>query len=172
MLLQENMHHILLVTATYFFSHTRISCCFCCILMLRQVIRKVKLFVMHCFKMLINALCVIFLMKLRWPKNKSLSVTVDMTHSRLGMILPSYLVSRLSFPSKRGRVAEKPWKRCWYKTRKDPNFRKIIPLMILSKLQTKNSRTRPGIKHKHTWKPQHLYIVRGNQFTISITIYY
>ena len=39
--------------------------------------------------------------------------SLNMTHSRLGIILPSYLVPRLSFPSKRGRVAEKPQKRCW-----------------------------------------------------------
>ena len=119
--------------------------------------------------MLITALCVIFLMKLRWPKNKSLSVTVSMTHSPLGMILPSYLVSRLSFPSKRGRVAEKPWRQCWYKTRKDLNFRKIIPLMILSKLETKNHRTR--VLHSNMVRNPGIYILCGATSLLSILLF-
>ena len=39
--------------------------------MLQHTKRQVKLFAMHCFTMFITALCVIFLMKLQWPKNKS-----------------------------------------------------------------------------------------------------
>ena len=38
-------------------------------------IRNVK-FKMHVFKMFITAVCVIFLVKLRWPKTKSLYDTV------------------------------------------------------------------------------------------------
>ena len=119
--------------------------------------------------MLITTLCVIFLMKLRWPKNKSVSVTFNMTHSPLGMILPSYLVSRLSFPSKRGRVAEKPWKRCWYKTRKDLNSRKIIPLMTLPKLKTKNSCTR--VLNSNMVRNPAIYILCGATSLLSILLF-
>ena len=52
---------------------------------------------------------------------------------------PTYkanLVLRFFFPSE-GLVlaAEKAWKRGWYKARKDPNFRKIIPSITFSKLR-------------------------------------
>ena len=40
--------------------------------MLQHTKRQVKLFEMHFFTMFITALCVIFLMKLRWPESKSL----------------------------------------------------------------------------------------------------
>ena len=46
-------------------------------------------------------------------------------------------------------VAEKPWKRGWYKARKDLHLWKIIPLIILLKYFTcKNSLA--GIKMKHS----------------------
>ena len=50
----------------------------------------------------------------------------------------------------------------------------MILFFTFIKLKTKNSRSRVymGTKQKHGSKPQHLYIVRGNQFTLSITIYY
>jgi len=51
--------------------------------MLQHTKRQVKLFEMHCFKMFITALCIIFLIKLRWPNSKSL----NMTHPCLCMIL-------------------------------------------------------------------------------------
>ena len=41
--------------------------------MLQNTKRQVNSFEMHCFTMFINALCVIFLTKLRWLKNKNLT---------------------------------------------------------------------------------------------------
>ena len=40
--------------------------------MMQHTKRQVKLFEIYCFAMLISALGVIFLIKLRWPKNKHL----------------------------------------------------------------------------------------------------
>ena len=40
--------------------------------MLQHTKRRLKLFEMYCLAMFITALCVIFLIKLRWPKNMSL----------------------------------------------------------------------------------------------------
>ena len=45
-------------------------------LMLPRTKREVKLFEMRCFTMFITALRVILLMQLRWPKNKSLWISV------------------------------------------------------------------------------------------------
>jgi len=76
------------------------------------------------------------------------------------------LVSWLFFPSNRGRAAKKPWKRGWYKARKDPNFLKIIYLIILSKMKIPSL----GINDKKSAlvrNPNNFYIVRGNQLAIS-----
>ena len=40
--------------------------------MLPHTKRQVKFHKMHCFTMFITALCIVFLIKLRWPKDKSL----------------------------------------------------------------------------------------------------
>ena len=68
-------------------------------------------------------------------------------------------------------MPEKTWKRGWYKGKKDPNFRNYYSFNDFIKVTDKKF-PYTGIKHKHGWKPQHLYAVRGNQFTISISTYY
>ena len=122
MSLQKNMHHILLVmiTATYFFSHTHISCYFCCMLMLRHT--KSQIICNALLQSVNHRLVCYFSYKTSMAEEQE---SLNMIHSRLGMILPSYLVTERCVTSrktaakettrtpKRGRVAEKPWKRCW-----------------------------------------------------------
>ena len=57
----------------------------------------------------------------------------------------SYLGS--SFHRRWERAAEESWKQVWYMARKDPNFRKMIPLIILQNLMKKIPL--PGIEDKN-----------------------